>query len=175
MKMFSILFGSFFLLMSINNVFSQQWHTTPDKWKEPRMFHSEFDKNYENRIRISHAQIDEKILLGKNIKERNYSPNKAYWFVANFPDTMKPGPWSTEIRVFNERDYIIKIELVDYAAQYVTTTKWINEKLLYIELWWGRVLGTYFIFDAEKEKVVIREMVHDGGISFQQWQQNKQK
>ena len=139
------------------------------------MFHSEFDKNYENRIRISHAQIDKKILLGKNIKERNYSPNKAYWFVAKFPDTMKPGPWSTEIRVFNERDYIIKIELVDYAAQYVTTIKWINEKLLYIELWWGRVLGTYFIFDAEKEKVVIREMVHDGGIAFQQWQQNKQK
>ena len=174
MKIFRILFGSFLLLMSINNVFSREWHTTPDKWKEPRMFHSEFDNNYESRIRISQVKLEKKV-LERNEKERNYSPNKTYWFVIYSPDTMKPGPWSTEIRVFNEREYIIKIELLDHAAQYVTKTKWINEKLLYIELWWGRVFGTYFIFDAEKEKVVIKEMVHDGGIPFQQWQQNKQK
>jgi hypothetical protein len=161
--------------MSINNVFSQQWHTTPDKWKEPRMFHSEFDKNYENRIRISHAQIDKKILSEQNTKERNYSPNKAYWFVVYSPDTMKPGPWSTEINIFNERDYIVKIELVDHAATYMTTTKWINEKLLYVEFCWGRILGTYFIFDVENEKIIIKEMVYDGGIAFQQWQQIRQK
>ncbi len=160
--------------MNINNAFSQEWHTTPDKWKEPRIFHSEFEKEYENRIKICRTKLYNKI-SEQNEKEKNYSPNKAYWFVVYSPDTMKPGPWSTEIRVFNERDYIIKIELLDHAAQYVTTTKWINEKLLYIELYWGRVLGTYFIFDAEKEQVIIREMVHDGGIAFQQWQQNRQR
>ena len=174
MKIFSILLGSFFILISINNVFSEEWHTTPDKWKEPRMFHSEFDYNYESRINISQVKPEKKV-LEKNEKERNYSPNKAYWFVIYPPDTMRSGPWSTQIMVFNEREYIIKIELLDHAAHYVTKIKWINEKLLYIELLWGRVLGTYFIFDAEKEKVIIREMVHDGGIAFQQWQQNKQK
>jgi hypothetical protein len=59
MKIFSILFGSFFLLLNVNNVFSQEWHTTPDKWKEPRMFHSEFDRDYESRIRISQARAAE--------------------------------------------------------------------------------------------------------------------
>jgi hypothetical protein len=88
---------------------------------------------------------------------------------------MKPGPWSTEIRVFNERDDIIKIELGDHAATYGTSIKWVNEKLLYIQLWWGRILGTYFIFDVEKEKIVIKEMVYDGGIVFEQWQQNQRK
>ncbi|MBI4823691.1 MAG: hypothetical protein HY805_05620 [Nitrospirae bacterium] len=161
-----------FFLISLNNAPAYDWHTTPDKWTGPRIFHSEFYNNYESRIQISHTNIDEKILREK---ERNYSPNGAYWFVVYSPDIMEPGPWSTEIRVFNERDYIIKIELIDHAATYTTTIKWINEKLIYIELWWGRVLGTYFIFDVEKEKVVIREMVHDGGIAFQQWQQNKQR
>ena len=161
-------------MMSVNNVLSQEWHTTPDRWKEPRMFHSEFDRDYESRIRITQVKVEKKA-LEENEKERNYSPNKAYWFVIYSPDTIKPGPWSTEIRIFNEREYFIKIELLDHAAQYVTKTKWINEKLLYIQLWWGRVLGTYLIFDVEKKKVVIKEMVHDGGIAFQQWQQNKPK
>jgi hypothetical protein len=160
--------------MNINNVFSQEWHTTPDKWKEPRIFHSGFEKEYQNRIKISHTKLYSKN-AAQNEKEKNYSPNKAYWFVVYSPDTMKPGPWSTEINIFNERDYIIKIELVDHAATYMTTTKWINEKLLYIEFWWGRILGTYLIFDVENENIVIKEMVYDGGIAFQQWQQIRQK
>ena len=160
--------------MSLNCAYAYDWHTTPDQWKEPRIFHSEFDKNYENRIRVSHAQSPRQS-LEKNEKERNYSPNQAYWYVIHPPDTLKPGPWSTEIGVFSERDYRISIELTDHAATYPTTVKWINEKLLYIQLWWGRVLGTYFIFDVEMERIVIREMVHDGGIPFQQWQDHRQQ
>ena len=160
--------------MSVSVVSSYDWHTTPDKWREPRVFYDDFASKYEERIKISHVVIDKKITDEKK-NDINYSPNKAYWFIVYTPDTMKPSPWSTEIEVFNERDYLIKIELIDHAATYMTTTKWINDKLLYIEFWWGRVLGTYLIFDVEKEKIIIREMVKDGGIAFQQWQQNKQK
>lgn len=42
-----------------------------------------------------------------------------------------------------------------------------------IIIWWGRVLGTYFIYDVEKEKIIIKEMVHDGVIPFQQFQKTK--
>jgi hypothetical protein len=169
-----ILLWFFFILASFGTALAQDWHTTPDKWQEGRIFHSKFENDFEGRIRISHTQLDKKI-LEKIEKEKNYSPNKAYWFVVDSPDTMKPGPWSTEIRVFNERDSIIKIELVDHAATYVTSIRWVNEKLLYVQLWWGRILGTYFIFDVEKEKIVIKEMVYDGDIAFEQWQQNKRK
>lgn len=118
MKRLIILF--FLVSISPHNSFAEGWHTTPDKWKEPRIFHSEFDNAYESRIRISHVKIDEKILK-ENEKERNYSSNHAYWFLVYPPDTVHLNPWSTEIRIFNERDYIIKIELVDYAGQYTTT------------------------------------------------------
>ncbi len=148
--------------------------TPPDKWKEPRIFHAEFDKDYENRISVSNVELDKKI-LEENEREKNYSPNKAYWYLVNSPDTMKPGPWTAEIIVFNERDYFIEIKLIDYAATYKTTIEWINEKLLYIRFWLGRIAGIYFIFDIEKEKVIIKEMFWDGHQAFQQWQQGKQK
>jgi len=165
----------FLLSISPDNVSALDWHTTPDKWKEPRNFYSEFDGRYESRIRISHSQkIDEK-RSEKNIKEKTFSPNRAYWFTVHASDTMKPGLWSTDIEIFNERSYLIKIELSDYAATYATTARWINDKLLYVEFWWGRVLGTYFIYDVENESMIIKEMVHDGGTAYQQWQQNREK
>lgn len=115
------------------------------------------------------------LALKESEKERVYSSNKCYWFVINSPDIMKAGPWSTQIKVFNERNYITEIELLDHAATYMTRVEWVNEKLLYIQFWWGRVLGTYFIYDVEKEKIITKEMIHDGGTAFQQWQQHRQK
>lgn len=151
--------------------YSRQWHTTPDQWEEPRIYHSQFDEDYANRIDISHVNPDN--LPKENSKEKVLSSNKAYWYIVRLPDTKKPGPWSAEILIFNERDYLIKINLADYAATYTVTTNWINEKLLYVQLWWGRILGTCFIFDVEKEKIVTKEMVHYGGIAFEQWQEGR--
>ncbi len=54
---------------------------------------------------------------------------------------------------------------------YGMKVRWINEKLLYMQVWWGRILGSYLIFDVEKERTVVREMVNDGHIPFQQFQQ----
>jgi hypothetical protein len=159
---------------SLSGIYAHGWHTTPDKWEEPRVFHSEFNPDYDARIRISRSTLNTGSLEKYGQKE-SYSPNKSYWFVLFSPNTMQPGPWSTEIFIFNERENVVKIELLDHATQYVTTVKWINTKLLYIQFWWGRILGTYFIFDVEQEKVVVREMVHDGSIPFQQWQRNRQK
>ncbi len=172
-----IILCALFCLISIGiskQIALAKWHTPPDKWEKPRTFHADFDKDFENRIKISHINLSENVA---NIEEaiKNYSRNDAYWFVVNLPDTMKPCPWLAQLIVFNERDYFIKIELKDYHATYTPTTKWINEKLLYVQLWWGRVLGTYFIFDVEKEEIIIKEMVWDGNTPFQQFQEKKSK
>ena len=162
-----LLFIFLLLLVFDSSVYSAEWHTSPDKWEEPRSFHSQFDKDYENRIQVTNykfkGEIDNKI----------YSPNKAYWFTLNLPDTTKNGPWSSEVIIFNEREDFIKIRIVDYAATYSTKAEWINEKLLYVQFWFGRIMGAYFIFDVEKEKILIKEMVWDGHQAFQQFKQGK--
>lgn len=83
---------------------------------------------------------------------------------------MKPGPYSTTVMVYNERDYCTTITLKNHKNG-EPKVKWINQKLLYIEVWWGRILGTTLIYDVEKETMLHKEMVHDGGIDWLQWTQ----
>ena len=148
--------------------YSFDWHTSPNKWSEPRVFHSTFEDRYNEKIVITSTQITDEI------KNYHYSNNKAYWFTLQEPDFMKSGQWSTIIEIFNERDYLINIQFVDHN-QYCVKAKWINEKLIYIQVWWGRVLGSYLIYDVEKERVIIKEMLHDGNNPFQQYQQVRDK
>lgn len=147
--------------------FGQSWegHTSPDKWTKPRVFHTPFDPKYETRILTSTVAFEDK--TGKVL-----SPNEGYWFSIEAADTTRDSPWSTTVYVYSERPYLIRIEFKDHAS-YGVTAKWINEKLLYLDVWWGRVLGSYLIYDVEKEECVIKEMQQDGGIPFQQWQQMK--
>jgi hypothetical protein len=40
--------------------------------------------------------------------------------------------------------------------------RWINPKLLYLEIWFNPHYGAYWIYDAESEKVLVNELQNDG-------------
>jgi hypothetical protein len=148
---------------------TQQWtfHTTPDKWDESRNFHTPFDEQWANRISI------EKIPTIEIGSEKTFSPNKAYWFYAQKPDTSKPGHYELIVDINNERDYLIRLKISDVYGNFIADAKWINEKLIYTEAWWGRVLGVNLLFDVESEQIIYKENVNDGGIYYLQWQKVK--
>jgi hypothetical protein len=87
-------------------------------------------------------------------------------------DTAKEGPRVKTISLFNERDYLLQIFLLDFSTVEV---RWINEKLLYVRVWWGRVLGTDIIYDVEKEEMIYKERCHNGQIVFQQFQKWRER
>ena len=144
-----------------------QFHTRPDKWAEPRIFHSSFNQRYSDRISIS------RVALADVNEPKEVSPNKAYWFSACYPDTVKPGPYDFRADIYNERDYLIRLKVSDVYGNYEQQIRWINEKLLYVKVWWGRVKGADFVIDVEREAVIHQEDVNRGAIPFQQWQQAK--
>jgi hypothetical protein len=146
---------------------TSDWHTPPDKWSEPRIYHSAFDEEFSKGIIVSRGKIHP----NSNIK-KVFSPNNAYWYAVQGADYMKPGPYSTEILIYNERGYLISLKLLEHS-QYEPKISWINEKLLYVEVWWGRILGTYLILDVEKEQVIYKEMIHDGVIPYQQYHEGQ--
>jgi len=172
----TILITSLFLLLftgckdkAASGNTEKEWtfHTTPDKWKEARIFQTPFDEQWADRI------IIEKVPFQESSKEKTFSPNGAYWFYEQKPDTMKPGPYELSLDIFNERDYLIRLKILKVYGNFITDTNWINEKLIYITAWWGRVLGVNLIFDVESEKIIYKENVNDGGIPYLQWQQSK--
>jgi len=113
------------------------------------------------------------------------SPNKAYWFAANsdWPDPPTIDCSGTDfqvtasdavIYVFTERDFLLRIQMRDHYPNFNISARWVNERLLFIRVSWGRVLGSDFLIDVENERVVHSEMFRYGAIEFQQWQQKKQ-
>jgi len=138
------------------------WHTPPDRWIEPRIYHTPFDEEFSGRVMVSKDTLFEPVV------EKVFSPNGAYWFSRKAPEFSEEGPWNTSVWIFQEREYLLRISLLDHGnAQ--PDVKWINEKLLHIQVWWGKILGTSMIFDVEEENYIYKEMVHWGLIDFQQW------
>ena len=145
---------------------SRSFHTPPDKWNEPRIYQSRLCGDFENRISIETIKESEI----KGLKE--FSPNNVYWCLAvtNYLDKSKL--CNGTVYVYNERDYLICMELLDIKSGGLKT-EWVNEKLLYIRVWLGRILAIDLIFDVEKENFIYREMTNWGAPVFEQWQQLK--
>lgn len=144
------------------------FHTPPDQWEKPRLYHTEFD-----------VAIEDQVLLGRDIAEVSvdaieFSANKAYFFHVLRPNTSETGPWDTVLSVDNERAGLLQVVLKSHSSSNVDV-KWINEKLLFIRVWWGRVVGTDLILDVEREAFIYREQIHSGNIVFQQWKEGAQR
>jgi hypothetical protein len=67
------------------------------------------------------------------------------------------------------------ILLKDTYPNFSTKARWVNEKLIFIRVHWGRILGTDMIFDTEKNEFTYREMIVDGTILYQQTRQALEK
>jgi len=155
---------------AVNNDTHKQWtfHTTPDKWEDSRIFQTPFDNRWDDRISISRQPFQE--LKGEKV----YSPNKAYWYIIEVAESTGQEN-IVKLYLFNERQYLIEITLLDKYLNFDENIKWLNEKLVFIRVFWGIRLGMDMIFDVEEELVIYKELVHDGSIPFLQWQQAKQK
>jgi hypothetical protein len=138
------------------------WHTPPERWQGPRSYHTPFDPDFAGRVRLDRVRDP------VSPPGRELSPNGAYWFAVVEDDRTRPGPWDARVLVFVEREELLRLSLVDCRG---VQARWVNEKLLYVEVWWGRVLGTRLILDVEQGAVLYREMVNDGAIPYQQWRE----
>ena len=130
----------------------------PDCWTEERNIHAgDFTD-------IWKANTEFKKLTGTKLKPGVYSPNKGYYFVA------EDGRPSGAVTIFAEKNYLIRIE---FSALFgLAEVKWINEKLLFMRPWWGRIAATDLIYDVEAEKVIYAESVTDAYLAYQQFRES---
>ncbi|MDF3130578.1 hypothetical protein P0Y35_15325 [Kiritimatiellaeota bacterium B1221] len=142
------------------------FHTPPDKWSAPPIYHPAGDPHLADRMRLS------KVPYAGGLPERFVlSSNGAYGFFARSLVEGEASTGALQLHVFNERPYFVRIELSELYLNFAPEVRWINQKLLYVEVWWGRLEGSYFIFDVEREEVVITEAFRDGRVAFRQWKE----
>ena len=86
----------------------------------------------------------------------NKSPQGTRWFSQSDPDFTKNGPWSTTILVSDHGGSLLKLTFPDHGSGGVHSD-WLNEKLLFMRVWLGRIVSLDLILDVDKATLVYSE------------------
>jgi hypothetical protein len=82
------------------------------------------------------------------------------WFVTVDPVYTSTPPWNTTIfvgRVGNDKPFL-KITVLDHGN--TLNVKWVTERLLHINIWWGRFGMSDWIIDVDRGTVVYDELLN---------------
>jgi hypothetical protein len=101
--------------------------------------------------------------------EGERSPNGAYRVWTRNPSIRDAPPRTATVIVDVERDQTLWIELRDVASPVVPT--WVNEKLLFVRAWWGRLIGIDVLIDVEAGTLAYAEEIDAGTIAFEQYRE----
>ena len=130
------------------------------KCDDARVRYTPFEKSYSKRI-IFKSVTDTEDPPQNARKE--YSPERNRWMAVVEPDTSKAGPWNTSIYFgSNSNEEVWKLTFVDQVG---AGGKWISEKLVFGQVWWGRIYATEFVIDLERHNFIYREMANYGAMT----------
>lgn len=98
-------------------------------------------------------------------ERKEFSPQGTKHYVVASPDFMKNGPWNTDIYVLGNRANPLKLKVtfLDHGNGGVRV-KWLNEKLLFFQVWWGRIVSTDLILDVDTSKWIYSQNANYGNM-----------
>jgi hypothetical protein len=139
-----------------------QFHTPPGCWTAPRITHGPWSEQPGERA----AVLRERVAAPEGA-QWTASPNGVYRLRKVDPDFSAPPPWNTRIVIEAERPDAVVVELRNHgnASAYAV---WVNEKLVLVRVWWGRLLGADLLVDAETGEIVWKETARGGDAAFEQ-------
>ena len=97
--------------------------------------------------------------------KRVTSPQGTAWFVESDPDYMSTkSPWTTVLHVggLGHAEVFLQASFKDHGNTF--SASWINEKLIFIQVWWGRIASSDMILDISSHKFIYNEFAHYGEL-----------
>lgn len=96
--------------------------------------------------------------------DKKYSPQHTIWLYADQPNYQKDGPWTTTALIRSiDGNTLRKLTLIDHGNGGVDF-EWLNERLLFVRVWWGRILSTDFIVDVQNREYLYQQNAYYGDI-----------
>jgi hypothetical protein len=126
------------------------------KWSGPRPIFS----STTNELLAVQSVDNSLVAKGTN---RLLSENKVYYVTHQVEE-------QHALLVFNDKAAGLKLEVPGYRHRPLLA-RWINAKLLYLEVWFNPHYGAYWIYDVENQKVVLQELENDGLDAWRQYQE----
>ncbi len=102
------------------------------------------------KIKIEHVSLTSEQSARLDLLPEDKTEFGSRWLVEEKLDTMRGGPWNTQLYVFDSTDTnrCVRVELLDHAG-YDIHHSWLNEKLLFVRVPWGRIAWTDFVLNTE--------------------------
>jgi hypothetical protein len=97
-------------------------------------------------------------------ESRIFSPQGTRWFINESPDYSKSGPRSTTLYIGSRAVDTGPLQATFTDDDKAFAANWINEKLLFIQVWWGRVASSDLILDVDKGTFLYDEFAHYGEL-----------
>jgi len=110
-----------------------------------------FDESFSKQIILQEARktVDE--------GEHLFSPNQLASVVSTRPDFTQKDPWSTTLIIQHGKHETLQLSLLEHTNIQVASS-WINDELLHIKVWWGRVIGSDLILDLSTATFIYKRM-----------------
>ena len=134
----------------------------PRCWPEPRLHHPPMEKDFRDKVeqRLQLRRVTENMPKGRTL-----SPNGAYAF--HEERVQRPdGSSVVTVKVFTESDELLEVRAENVKG--VNHVQWVNEKLLFLRVWIGRLGGADVILDVERDRIILMETVMDGRLDWEQ-------
>ena len=161
------------MLISVSTALADEnYHTNPLCWESGRIFHPKSSDEMEYATRRMSESVTVEHVKSHDLKNPSYSSNKAYavssqavWtkYTVDGHDRNRQ---DFEIFIYNERPYLIHLNVQNI---YIGEINWVNEKVLFVRIWWGRLVGVDVFYDVELEKIIEQQPFMAGWQAFNQY------
>ena len=119
------------------------------------------------KIKIERISLTDKQRAELTSWPKDKSKFGSQWLVEEWPDW--PPQWHTRLYIFDSDDttHCVRVELLDHAV-YEVQHKWLNKKMLFVEVPWGHIAWTDFVLDTKTLRFASIEDGFDSSMIEQQ-------
>lgn len=136
---------------------AERYHSSPACWPSPRYTQHPPAADLVERISLRSDADAVQLMEGER------SPNGGYRY-----QLQQVGEdWQLLVDIEDGRSLRLQLR----APQHRPSARWINEKLVFLRVPWGRHLGSDLIIDVEAGKLLYHEALEDGSLAFEQYRQ----
>ena len=129
------------------------------------VYYKKPDEYVLSRINLEKMNSDSTLPSSLSGATKEFSPHGTNHYIIQSADFTKQGPWNTDIYVLGNRANPLKMKITfrDHGNGGVRA-RWLNEQLLFVQVWWGRIVSTDLILDLETTKWIYMQNANYGNI-----------
>jgi hypothetical protein len=153
------------VVIGLNTSYSETSISDTECREYDEVYYEKPDEYVLSRINLEKLDSDSELPSSLSDTTGEFSPQGTKHYIIQSADFTKHGPWNSSIYVLGNRANPLKIKIAfrDHGNGGVRA-RWLNEKLLFVQVWWGRIVSTDLILDLDAAQWIYMQNANYGKI-----------